>query len=368
MIRYWSYLDYYDQQREELLRRLDEVLASGRLILGPEVERFEKSLAAHCGARWGIGVNSGTDALFLALKSLGLGAGDEVITVANTAVPTVAAIRATGATPVFVDVEEETYLMDVGRIGERLSARTRCLLPVHLFGQAVDMATLTGFAAQRKLAVVEDCAQACGATCHGKRVGSFGDVGTFSFYPTKILGAFGDAGMAVTSREDLAAKLRRLRFYGMDREYYAEEEGYNSRLDEIQAALLNLRLAELDEAVARRRRIARLYDEALAGVGDVGLPATRPGRDHQYYVYTIRTSLRDHLARHLEERGIETKVNYPVPVHLMRGYAFLGRRVGDLPVTERLAGTILSLPLYPEMPLDQAAVVAEAVRAFFGAE
>jgi dTDP-4-amino-4,6-dideoxygalactose transaminase len=367
VIRYWSYLDYYGARREELLRRLDEVLSSGRLIFGAEGERFEKAFAAHCGAGWGIGVNSGTDALFLAFKALGLGPGDEAVTVANTAVPTVAAIRATGATPVFVDVEEETYLMDVGRVEERLSTRTRLLVPVHLCGQAVDMGALTSLAAARGLAVVEDCAQACGATFEGRRVGSLGDVGAFSFYPTKILGACGDAGMAVTSSEELAAKLRRLRFYGMDREYYAEEEGYNSRLDEVQAALLNLRLGELDEAVARRRRIARLYDEALAGVGDVGLPAVRPGGDHQYYVYTIRTSRRDDLARHLGERGIGTKVNYPVPVHLMRGYAFLGGRVGDLPVTERLAGTILSLPLYPEMPLDDAASVADAVRAFFGA-
>jgi len=350
VVRYWDYRDGYHRHRAEFLALVDEVFSSGRLILGDRVAAFEENFAAFCGARFGIGVNSGTDALFLALRALGLGAGDEVVTVANTAVPTVAAIRATGATPVFVDVEEETFLMDVTKVEAALGPRTRCLLPVHLYGQAVEMAPLLALARDRQLEVVEDCAQAAGALYRGQRVGSFGAIGAFSFYPTKVLGAFGDGGMAVTSREELRRKLKRLRFYGMEEGYYAEEEGYNSRLDELQAALLGYRLRTLEAEVERRRAIAALYTEGLAEIPGLALPAVAEGRSHQYYLYTIRTSRRDRLMEYLAQRGIETRINYPTPVHLMRGYAFLGYRPGALPVTERLAGEILSLPIYPELP------------------
>jgi dTDP-3-amino-2,3,6-trideoxy-4-keto-D-glucose/dTDP-3-amino-3,4,6-trideoxy-alpha-D-glucose/dTDP-2,6-dideoxy-D-kanosamine transaminase len=362
---YWDGRAFFARHREEILAVVDRVLASGRLILSAEVLRFERDFAAFCGVPWGVGVNSGTDALFLALKAIGVGPGDEVLTVANTAVPTVAAIRAAGATPVFVDVEEETYLMDLGQVSARLTPRLKAAVPVHLAGLAVDMPGLLQILRPRGIAVVEDCAQACGAACGGRRVGGFGDAGAFSFYPTKVLGAFGDAGMVVTSDEALSRRLRRLRFYGMDQEYVAEEEGYNSRLDELQAALLSLRLAHLDEAVAARRSVARRYDEALAGLGDLRLPAARAGRDHHYYLYTVRTDRRDELRRFLSSQGIETKINYPVPVHLMPAYRFLGYRAGDLPVTERLAATILSLPIYPEMPPGHVERVTEAVREFF---
>jgi dTDP-4-amino-4,6-dideoxygalactose transaminase len=364
-VRYWDYLAHYGAHRDEYLQAIDAMLSGGRLILGPEVERFERDLAAYCGVSWGVGVNSGTDAIFLSLKALGVGPGDEVITVANTAVPTVAAIRATGATPVFVDVEEETGLMDVAGVGPRLTETTRCILPVHLCGQPVDMPPLMAAARERGIPVLEDCAQAFGATVGGLKVGSFGDLGAFSFYPTKILGAFGDGGMAVTSRADLHTKLRRLRFYGMEKEYYAEEEGFNSRLDELQACILNLKLAGVDAAVGRRREIARAYTEGLFGVGDLALPPVGEGIGHQFYLYTVRTSRRDLLRKHLAAQGIETKVNYPVPIHLMRGYSFLGYREGDLPVTERLAGSILSLPIYPELSNGAVGEVIRAVRSFF---
>jgi len=364
-VRYWDYLDHYQLCRKQILATVDSVFASGRLILGSRVSAFEEHFAAYCGTRYGIGVNSGTDALFLALKALGVGTGDEVVTVANTAIPTVAAIRATGATPVFVDVEEDTQLMDVGWVEAALTTKTRCLLPVHLSGLAVDMAPLLELAAARGLAVLEDCAQAAGAEYRGGRVGSFGAIGAFSFYPTKILGAFGDGGMAVTSSQPLCDKLRRLRFYGIDANYHAEEEGYNSRLDEVQAALLDQRLAGIDAEVARRRAIAAHYREGLAGMGDLGLPPVPPGRTHQFYLYTIRTARREALAAWLEERGIETRINYPTPIHLMRGYRCLGGRPGDLPVTERLAGEILSLPIYPELPMNHVVRVIEAIRDFF---
>jgi dTDP-4-amino-4,6-dideoxygalactose transaminase len=364
-IRYWSYLEEYAAHRDDYLRAVDGVFSSGRLILGQQVSSFEEHFAAYCGVSSAVGVNSCTDAMFLTLKALDIGPGDEVITVANTAVPTVAAIRATGATPLFVDVEADTFLMDVSLLDGVLSRRTRCILPVHLFGQMADMQPLLEFATCYGLSVVEDCAQACGAIYNGCRAGSLGDAGAFSFYPTKVLGTFGDGGAITTSRPEIARRLRRLRMYGMESTYYAEEEGYNSRLDEVQAAILNLKLPGLDASIALRQRIADIYDDGLAGIDGLSLPVVRAGRSHQQYLYTVRTVRRDELLNYLAAQGIETKVNYPDPIHLMRGYRFLGYMPGTLPVTERLAETILSLPMYPELPLDQAAQVVAAIRRFF---
>lgn len=364
-VRYWDYLDDYRRNREEILALVDEVFVSGRLILGNRVAAFEEHFAVFCGSRFGVGVNSGTDAIFLALKALDIGPGAEVITVANTAVPTVAAIRATGAMPVFVDVEADTFLMDVTRLEETVTSRTRCILPVHLYGQPVDMEPLLDLARSRGVDVVEDCAQAAGAVYRRGRVGSFGAVGAFSFYPTKVLGGFGDGGMAVTKREDLHQRLRRLRFYGMEGGYYSEEEGYNSRLDELQAALLDFRLPAFDEEIKRREKIAAIYTGGLEGVGDIALPLVQNDRNHQYYLYTIRTGLRDELKNYLDGCGIETRINYPTPIHLMRGYRFLGYREGSLPVTERLAEEILSLPMYPDLLAEEAGRVVEAIRSFF---
>lgn len=361
-IRYWEYLGDYRAHREEYLRLCDEVLSSGRLVLGPRLAAFEARLAARCGVRHAVGVASGTDALLLALRALGIGRGDEVVTVANTAVPTVAAIRMAGATPAFVDVEEDTFLMDPTLLERAVTPRTRCILPVHLLGQMVEMGPVLECARRHRLSVVEDCAQACGASDQGHPAGSLGDAGAFSFYPTKVLGAFGDGGAVITSRPELHERLRGLRAYGMRDGQVAAEEGYNSRLDELQAALLDRRLERLEEAVAARRRIAQIYDEGLSGVADLQLPVVGPGRTHQRYVYTVRTSRRDALARALAERGIETKVNYPTPIHLMPAYRGLGYPAGSLPVTERLAGTILSLPMYPELPEAAAAEVVSAVR------
>lgn len=364
-VKFWDYRPQWDKQRATLLATVERVFDSGRLILGPEVSGLEERFAAYCGVDCGVGVASGTDALFLALKGLGIGIGDEVITVANTAVPTVAAIRATGATPVFVDVRDETALIDCEKIPAVLSPRSRCLLPVHLGGLACEMDALLRLAGEHKLFLVEDCAQATGAHFQGKKVGSFGDAAAFSFYPTKILGAYGDGGMIVTSADDLAEKLRRLRFYGMEGGYYALEEGYNSRLDELQAALLTLRLAGLDAEVKERQRLASRYDAALAGVGDLRLPAIPAGQSHQYYLYTLRTARRDELMAFLAGHGIESRINYPTPIHLMSGYAFLGYAAGALPVTERLAGEILSLPLYPDLPDSDQDQVVTAIQAFY---
>ena len=301
-----------------------------------------------------------------ALPPAPIGSGDEVITVANTAVPTVAAIRAAGALPVFVDVCDETGLIDCTGIPTVLSPRSRCLLPVHLGGLAADLGALTSLAREHGLFLLEDCAQATGAQYQGKKVGSFGDAAAFSFYPTKILGAYGDGGMIVTSAPELASQLRRLRFYGIEANYYAQEEGYNSRLDELQAALLNLRLTHLDDEVQNRRRLAGRYDAMLAGVGDLRLPSIPAGQTHQYYLYTVRTARRDELMNFLATQGIESRINYPTPIHLMSGYAFLGYGPGSLPVTERLAGEILSLPLYPDLPESDQNEVITAIQTFYG--
>ncbi len=363
-IAYWSYREYYEARRPDILRRIKEVLGSGRLILGPWVEQFERHFADWCGAAHGVGVNSATDALFLALKSLGVGPGDEVITVSNTAVPTVAAIRATGATPVFADIRPDTFLMDPAAAAARATPRTRGLLPVHLFGQMADLRALGDLARRHGWFVLEDCAQATGAGQDGRRAGSLGDAAAFSFYPTKPLGTFGDGGLVLTASAERAARLRRLRFYGMEKAYCALEEGYNSRLDELQAAVLDLLLPDLDARNEQRRQLAALYDQGLAGLPDLTPPAVGAGNTHVYYVYTIRTARRDALREHLARQGIGSQVNYPTPIHLMPGYAFLGGRPGDLPETERAAGEILSLPLYPELAPAAVARVCEAVRAF----
>lgn len=364
-VRYWDYLPEYYRHQEQFLRLVDEVFTSGRLILGSRVESFERNFAAYCGAAAAVGVNSCTDALFLALKALEIGAGDEVITVANTAVPTVAAIRASGATPVFVDVTSDTFLLDPEKLDAAVTPRTRCILPVHLCGQMAPMEPIMAAASRHGLFVVEDCAQAAGARYRGRSAGSFGAIGAFSFYPTKVLGAFGDAGMLVTSVAELAGRLRRLRFYGMEGAYYAEEEGYNSRLDELQAALLDFRLPLLAEEIDRRCRIAAIYAEELQGVGDLQLPLTATDCSHSFYLYTIKTGRRDALQQHLAAAGIESRINYPWPIHLMRGYSFLGYAAGDLPVTERLAGEILSLPMYGALPADHLERVIGEIRAFF---
>jgi len=368
MIRNWQYTDEYEQDRAAILQIVDRVFSSGRLILGTEVLRFEQNFAAYCGARFGIGVNSGTDALFLGLKALGIGGGDEVITVANTAVPTVAAIRAAGAIPVFVDVEPDTFLMDTSNVAAALTSKTKCILPVHLFGQAADMVQLQQIAERAGVSLLEDCAQAAGASLQEKRVGSFGRAAAFSFYPTKVLGGYGDGGMIVTNSADLNLRLRRLRFYGMDEPNYAEVEGYNSRLDELHAAILDHKLRAIDDRVNKRRAIAERYSEGLRGVGDVRIPVTRPDRTHQFYVYTIRTRQRDALYAHLSARGIEVRIHYPTPVHLMPGYSFLGYRPGSLPITEKLAQEILALPLYPMMPVEHADAVVSEIRRYFYAE
>ncbi|ROQ36055.1 aminotransferase EvaB [Streptomyces sp. PanSC19] len=360
-IRVWGYLDEYAAEREEILDAVDTVFGSGRLVLADSVRSFEEEFAARHGVPHCVGVDNGTNAVKLGLEALGVGPGDEVITVSNTAAPTVVAIAGTGATPVFVDVRED-YLMDVSQVAAAITPRTRCLLPVHLYGQCVDMAPLEELAARHGLAVLEDCAQAHGARHHGRIAGTMGRAAAFSFYPTKVLGAYGDGGAVVTSDAEVDGALRRLRYYGMEERYYVTGlPGHNSRLDEVQAEILRRKLRRLDDYVAARREVARRYAEGLADT-DLILPETAPGNEHVYYVHVVRHPRRDEIIEALRERDIELNISYPWPIHTMTGFAHLGYREGSLPVTERLAREIFSLPMYPSLTTDAQDRVIEALR------
>jgi aminotransferase EvaB len=360
-IRVWSYLEEYEAEKTEIHEAIDRVLASGSLILSSEVAAFEEEFARYCGTEYGVGVANGTDAIFLALKALGIGEGDEVITVSNTAVPTVSAIVSTGARPKFVDIDPQSYLMDCTKVQEAINERTRCILPVHLYGQCVDMDALRDIAGRHELKIVEDCAQSHGASFRGAKAGSMSDAAAFSFYPTKLLGGYGDGGMVLTSEESTMEKLRRLRFYGMEGRYYAKEHGYNSRLDELHAAILRKKLTHLDAYIARRREIAGRYDRDLADTSLV-LPKTAPGNEHAYYLYVARHERRDEIIEGLANREINVNVSYPWPVHSMTAYEAFGEGAGSLPVCEAAAEQIFSLPMYPALSNEQQRVVVDALR------
>jgi dTDP-3-amino-2,3,6-trideoxy-4-keto-D-glucose/dTDP-3-amino-3,4,6-trideoxy-alpha-D-glucose/dTDP-2,6-dideoxy-D-kanosamine transaminase len=358
----WGYLGEYENERDDILAAVDDVFRSGRLVLGPSVAAFEREFAGYHGVAHAVGVDNGTNAIVLGLRAIGVGAGDEVITVSNTAAPTVIAIDAVGARPVFVDVDEDTYLMRVDQVEAAITEKTRCLLPVHLYGQCVDMAPLEVIAAEHGLSIVEDCAQSHGATHHGRIAGSMGLVAAFSFYPTKVLGAYGDGGVAITSDPEVDANLRRLRYYGMEECYHVvATPGYNSRLDEVQAEILRRKLTRLREYVAGRRAIADRYAEALSDT-DIVLPAIAEGNEHVYYVYVVRHPLRDRIIAALRERDIHLNISYPWPVHRQKGFVHLGVEPGALPVTEQLAGEIFSLPMYPSLTRAAQDEVIEALR------
>jgi dTDP-3-amino-2,3,6-trideoxy-4-keto-D-glucose/dTDP-3-amino-3,4,6-trideoxy-alpha-D-glucose/dTDP-2,6-dideoxy-D-kanosamine transaminase len=347
-IKIWDYLKEYHEERKEILAAAEEVFESGRLILGPKVEAFERRYSEYCGVKYSVGVDNGTNAIFLALKALGIGEGDEVITVSNTAIPTVSAIVSTGATPVFVDILEESFLMDTSKIEGVITSRTKCILPVHLFGQCTDMDQILAIANKFNLFVVEDCAQSHGTVYKGKIAGSLGHLSTTSFYPTKILGAYGDGGMISTHNEDLYKKLRRLRFYGSEKTYYAIEHGYNSRLDEIQASILLVKLNKLDNYIKRRRELADKYNVLLKDSGLI-LPKEMVYGKHAYYLYVVRHEERDFILEELKKKDILLNISYPWPIHIMTGYHYLGYKEGDFPITEKMAKEIFSLPMYPSL-------------------
>ncbi len=333
------------------------VLKGGRFILGPEVDAFEREFGAYCGSQHAVGVNSGTSALHLALLAAGVGPGDEVITVPFTFVATVAAIRYTGATPVFVDIEPQSFTMDPRGLEAALTSRTKAVLPVHLYGQPAGMGPILEFARSHGLTVIEDAAQAHGATYNGRRVGSLGDLGCFSFYPGKNLGAYGEGGAVVTSNPEYARTIRMLRDWGQEQKYMHVLRGFNYRLESIQAAVLRVKLAYLDEANRRRAWNAVEYGLLLAGSG-IGLPKVLPNRSHVFHVFAIRSPRRDAIQKHLSEHGIQTGIHYPIPVHLTPAHADLGYHPGDFPESERAAAEELSLPMFPELSAEQIQTVA----------
>ena len=347
----------------ETLEAIRRVVERSAFILGSEVRDFESEFAAYCQVHHAIGVDSGTSALELALRALGVGHGDEVITAANTFVATVFAIRYTGARPVLVDVDLETATMAPEAVARAVTPRTKAIIPVHLYGQPADMDPILAVARRHGVPVLEDACQAHGAEYRERPAGSLGDAAAFSFYPSKNLGAFGDGGLVVTDRADLAVRLRQLRDYGQTEKYRHAFVGYNRRLDEIQAAVLRLKLKHLDEWNRARRRAAAWYADALRGL-DLVLPREAPWARHVWHLYVVRVRDRDGLRGHLGRVGIATGIHYPIPAHLQDACADLGYGRGDFPVTEALADEILSLPMFPELTQAQVARVAEAIRAF----
>jgi dTDP-4-amino-4,6-dideoxygalactose transaminase len=353
--------DAYRELKDELDAACARVLASGRYVLGAEVEAFEQEFAAYCGARYCVGVGNGLDALRLILRAYGIGAGDEVIVPANTYIATWLAVSGTGALPVPVEPDAATCNIDPSRVEAAITPRTRAILPVHLYGLPADMEPIMAIAARHGLRVIEDAAQAHGAEYQGRRTGALGDVAGFSFYPSKNLGAFGDAGAVVTDDADLAERVAVLRNYGAPEKYRNEVRGENSRLDELQAAFLRVRLTKLDEWNSRRQALARLYLELLAEA-PLTLPSTRGS---VWHLFVVRTPDRDALADFLRERGVETLIHYPIPPHLQAAYSDLGIARGSLPITEAIHEQALSLPIGPHLDEEQVTYVSTCVTEFF---
>jgi len=363
MIPFLDLRAQYRSIKSEIDEAVLGVLDSAQYVLGEQVSKFESEFAAYCGASEAIGVNSGTSALHLGLLAAGIGPGDEVITVPFTFVATVAAIRYTGAQPVFVDITTDAYTMDVTRIEKAITRRTRAIIPVHLYGQPADMDPIREIARRHELLVIEDAAQAHGANYRKKRAGSLGDLACFSFYPGKNLGAYGEGGAVVTSNPDFARRIRMLRDWGAERKYEHALQGYNYRMEAIQGAILRVKLQHLDDWTASRREHAARYTEELAAVGIEG-PREMPYARHVYHVYAIETVHRERLQQHLAAQQIQTGIHYPYPVHLTGAHSDLGYKRGDFPVAEHAASRVLSLPIYPEMERDVPHQVAAAIRSF----
>lgn len=364
-IPFLSFSPQHDPIREAVLAAIADVYDQQRYILGEQVTLFEAAYARFSNVAHCVGVANGLDALHLALAALGAGAGDEVLVPSNTYIASWLAISFVGATPVPVEPDPATYNLDPARLEAAITPRTKGIMPVHLYGQACAMGPIMDLARRHGLWVVEDNAQAQGATWAGRPTGSFGAVNGTSFYPGKNLGALGDAGAVTTNDAALAARIRTLRNYGSREKYYNEIIGHNSRLDELQAAVLNVKLPHLTDWLQQRQAVAALYNQYLAGLGDLVLPAVAAGATHVYHLYVVRTAHRDALQQHLHQHGIGTLIHYPVPPHRQAAYAALNIAPGTYPIAEALAASCLSLPLWPGMQEEQVAAVAAAVREFF---
>jgi dTDP-4-amino-4,6-dideoxygalactose transaminase len=354
-----QYLAY----RAQIDAAIQRVLESGYYILGTEVKAFESEFAAYATAKHCVAVGSGTDALHVAIRALGIGPGDEVITTAHTAVATISAIELAGATPVFADIDPRYFTLDTAAVARMISPATKAIIAVHLYGQPADVAGLSALAKRHGIKLIEDCAQAHGAAYQGRRVGSMGDVGCFSCYPTKNLGAIGDGGMIVTSDDAVATQCRLLREYGWAERYVSHISGFNSRLDELQAAILRVKLPSLDADNQKRRDIAARYDAELSGLPLV-LPERRPETSHVFHLYVLRVQGRERLLDHLRGAGVGALIHYPVPIHLQKAYVGKVRGGESLPETERAAREVLSLPMYPELSEAEVSSVVSALRSY----
>jgi dTDP-4-amino-4,6-dideoxygalactose transaminase len=349
---------HHDPIRAEVMAAMNQVIDENAFAGGKYVAQFENDFAPYCDAKFCIGVGNGTDSLWLSLLALGVGRGDEVITVPMTFMATTEAITYAGAKPVFVDIEPRTYTMDVTKLEAAITPRTKVIMPVHLFGQCADLDPIMAIAKKHNLFVIEDAAQAQGAQYKGRKAGSIGHAGSFSFYPGKNLGAWGEAGAVTTNDAALADRIRMFREHGQKTKYFHDVVGWNARMDGLQGAVLKVKLKYLDKANAGRRRVAALYRELLAGIPGVILPVEADYAGHIYHVYAVRVSQRDSLMQKLGERGVGTGIHYPVPVHLQKAYADLGHRRGDFPVSEACADSFLSLPMFPELTDAQVQTVA----------
>ncbi len=363
MIPFLDLKAQYVTLKDELQDAVGRVLASGWYVLGPEVSAFEEAFAAYCQTKYAVGVNSGTSALHLALLAAGVGPGDEVITVSHTFVATVAAIVYTGARPVLVDIDPERFTMDPEALARALTPRTRAVIPVHLYGQPAEMDPILRIASEHGLVVIEDAAQAHGAMYKGRRVGTMGDMACFSFYPGKNLGACGEAGAVLTSKPDYLRTLCMLRDWGAEKKYHHDLKGYNYRMEAVQGAVLGVKLKYLEQWTEARRKHASQY-AALLAQRPVVTPHASDDVRHVYHVYAVRAGNRNALQQHLQSQGIATGIHYPIPVHLLKGYAELGYVVGDFPHTEQAAAEVLSLPMYAELTEEMVDRVAAAVSAF----
>jgi len=352
----------YQSIKPEIQRAINKVLDSTQFILGENVKKFEEEFARFCGTKYAIGVGNGTDALYLALRACGISGGDEVIVPVNTFIATAEAITLNGAKPVFTDINPSTCNIDVNKIEKVISKKTKAIIPVHLFGQPAEMAAILKVAKKYNLQVIEDCAQAHGAEYKGKKVGSIGNVGCFSFFPGKNLGAYGDAGMVVTNNKKLAEKVLMLRNHGRLEKYKHEMEGINSRLDELQATILRVKLKYLAKWNRQRQKKAKIYDRLFKKVKGVITPGITKNAQSVYYFYIIRIKDRKNIQKRLKEKGISTGIHYPIPLHLQPAYKYLGYKKSDFPEAEKSAKEILSLPIYPELTFNQVKYIVNVIK------
>jgi dTDP-4-amino-4,6-dideoxygalactose transaminase len=356
----------YESIRDEIAAAMQEVLDHTAFAGGPFVEKFEKEFAEFCGCRWAVGVGSGTDALWIALLMLGIGEDDEVITVPNTFIATAEAITFAGARPVFVDIDEKTYTINPELIESAITPKTKAIIPVHIYGQMADMNPIMEIARAKGLKVIEDACQAHGAEYKGRRAGSIGDAGCFSFYPGKNLGAYGEAGAITTNNEELAEKMRIFRDHGQAKKYYHSIIGWNARMDGIQGAVLSVKLRHLEEWNSARRKNARFYSQLLAGIKKITVPLESDYGRHVYHVYGIRVDDREELIKSLAQNNISCGIHYPVPLHFQDAYKFLGYGQGSFPVAESCTQQFVSLPMFAELTAEQIEMVCKEIKSFIG--